>query len=196
MVKKQVKNAPEKSKVTKHARRLSKRFSKLKVRKNEDDKAVLYVGHLPKGFNEKELKDFFGQFGNITKIRVSRSKKTARSRGYAYLEVKGDTPGEGKKIAEIAAKAMNKYMIFDRALDVKVVEETHRDLFKHGNREWKFVPTQAMFRSKKNSEAEEKTPEQRKARIEGLLQKEKEKRDRLKELEIDYTFPGFKEIVD
>jgi len=59
MVKKQVKNAPEKSKVTKHARRLSKRFHKLKVRKNEDDKAVLYVGHLPKGFNEKELKAFF-----------------------------------------------------------------------------------------------------------------------------------------
>jgi len=98
---------------------------------------------------------------------VSRSKKTARSRGYAYLEVQGDKPGEGRKIADIAAKAMDKYMIFDRALDVKVVEETHRDLFKHGNREWKFVPTQAMFRNKKNSE--EKTPEQRKARIEGLL---------------------------
>ena len=56
---KQVKNATEKPKVTKHARRLSKRFSKLKVKKNEDDKAVLYVGHLPKGFNEKELKQFF-----------------------------------------------------------------------------------------------------------------------------------------
>lgn len=35
-----------------------------------------------------------------------------------------------------------------------------------------------------------------KARIEGLLQKEKEKRDRLKELEIDYKFPGYKDIVD
>ena len=41
-----------------------------------------------------------------------------------------------------------------------------------------------MFRNKVNNE--KKSPEDRKARIEGLLQKEKEKRDRLKELEIDY----------
>lgn len=50
-----------------------------------------------------------------------------------------------------------------------------------------------MFRNKIN--AEEKTPEQRKARILGLLQKEKERRDRLKELQIDYDFPGFSALV-
>ena len=86
MVKK-IKDTPKSVKPTKHARRLSKRFSKLKIRKNEDDKAILYVGHLPKGFNEKELKQFFEQFGTITRMRVSRSKKTARSKGYAYLEI-------------------------------------------------------------------------------------------------------------
>ena len=32
--------------------------------------------------------------------------------------------------------------------------------------------------------------------MEGLLQKEKEKRNRLKELQIDYEFPGFKALVD
>ena len=53
-----------------------------------------------------------------------------------------------------------------------------------------------MFRAKKNAEGEGKTAEQKKARITGLLQKEKEKRDRLKELEMDYTFPGYKAIVD
>ena len=41
-----------------------------------------------------------------------------------------------------------------------------------------------IFRKKKNSL--EKTDEERVARIEGLLGKEKEKRDRIKELEIDY----------
>ena len=53
-----------------------------------------------------------------------------------------------------------------------------------------------MFRSAKNSEAETKTDASRKARITGLLQKEKEKRDRLKELEIDYTFGGYQSVVD
>jgi nucleolar protein 15 len=99
------------------------------------------VGHLPHGFNEKELKGFFEQFGEVSRLRVSRSKKTARSKGYAFIEFKGDGVGESKKIAEVAAKAMHNYMAFGRQLSVHTVEEAHRDLFKHGNREWTFVPT-------------------------------------------------------
>ena len=53
---------------------LAKRFNKLKVKAN-DQKKIVYVGHLPKGFNEEELKKFFVQFGKITKTRVSRSPK-------------------------------------------------------------------------------------------------------------------------
>ena len=91
---------------------------------------------------------------------------------------------------------MDKYMIFNKTLDVHVVEEPHFETFRHGNRDWKFVPTQAIFRAKKNADLDSKTPEQRKARVEGLLQKEKEKRDRLKELQIEYEFPGFKALID
>ena len=156
----------------------------------DNGRGVLYVGHLPKGFNESELKNFFQQFGQVTKLRVSRSVKTGRSKGYAFLEF------AERKVAEIAAKAMNSYMIFGRTLDVHIMEEAHKDTFKHGNRDWKFVPTRNMFRSRKNAEAESKTPEQRKARVLGLLQKEKEKRDRLKELELSYTFPGYQAVYD
>ena len=126
----------------------------------------------------------------MTKLRVSRSVKTARSRGYAFLEF------AERKVCEIAAKAMDKYLLFGRELDVHILEEAHKDTFKHGNRDWKFTPTREMFRAKKNAEGESKTPEQRKGRVNGLLQKEKEKRDRLKELEIDYTFSGYKSICD
>ena len=101
-----------------------------------------------------------------------------------------------RKVADIAAKAMNNYMIFGRQLDVHIMEEAHQNTFKHGNRDWKFTPTRQIFRSKKNAEQEGRTPEQRKARVQGLLQKEKERRDRLKELEIDYQFPGYRGIVD
>ena len=52
-----------------------------------------------------------------------------------------------------------------------------------------------MFRNKKNQEEDSRTEDQRKARVTGLLQKEKEKRDRLKELQIDYSFPGYKALV-
>ena len=172
-------------------RQLSRRFHKLKVTK-DSGRAVLYVGHLPKGFNEAELKQFFQQFGQVTKLRVSRSVKTARSRGYAFLEF------AERKVAETAAKAMDQYMIFGRLLDVHVMDadKVHKDTFQHGNRDWKFRPTKQMFRSAKNSEAETKTDASRKARVGGLLQKEKEKRDRLKELEIDYAFGGYQAAVD
>lgn len=57
-------------------RNLSKRFNKLKVKASDKDtKGTVYVGHLPKGFNEDELKKFFEQFGKVTKYRVSRSSK-------------------------------------------------------------------------------------------------------------------------
>ncbi len=36
---------------------------------------VIYVGHLPYGFFEKELSGFFTQFGEVTGVKVSRSKK-------------------------------------------------------------------------------------------------------------------------
>ena len=89
----------------------------------------------------------------MTKLRVSRSVKTARSRGYAFLEF------AERKVAEIAAKAMDKYLIFGRQLDVHIMEDSHKDMFKHGNRDWKFTPTRQIFRSKKNADTEQKTPE-------------------------------------
>ena len=38
-------------------------------------RGVIYVGHLPHGFYESQLKDYFSQFGAVTKVHVSRNKK-------------------------------------------------------------------------------------------------------------------------
>jgi|TARA_B110000285_G_C14943440_1_gene523180 hypothetical protein len=70
-----------------------------------------------------------------------------------------------------------------------MVEAPHRDTFKNGNREWKYVPTKVIFKKKYNND--EKNDVQRAARVEGLLQKEKERRIRFKELGIEYEFSGF-----
>ena len=70
-----------------------------------------------------------------------------------------------------------------------MVEAPHRDTFKNGNRDWKYVPTKVIFKKKYNND--EKNDMQRAARVEGLLNKEKERRIRLKELGIDYEFSGF-----
>ena len=74
---------PEKSSDRKK-RQLAKRFNKLKVTDSKKN-GIIYVGHLPKGFNEEQLKKFFTQFGEITKTRVARSKTTARPKGYGFI---------------------------------------------------------------------------------------------------------------
>ncbi|XP_015686850.1 MKI67 FHA domain-interacting nucleolar phosphoprotein-like, partial [Protobothrops mucrosquamatus] len=36
---------------------------------------VVYVGHIPRGLYESQLKQYFSQFGTVTRLRLSRSKK-------------------------------------------------------------------------------------------------------------------------
>lgn len=38
-------------------------------------KGVIYVGHIPHGFFEQEMRGFFSQFGTVTRLRVARSRK-------------------------------------------------------------------------------------------------------------------------
>ena len=87
---------------------------------------------------------------------------------------------------------MKGYIMFGKQLDCHLVDEPHKDTFKNGNRKWKFIPSQLKFRNAKNSD---KTEVEKAARVKGLLQKEKEKRDRLKELGIKYDFPGYVRFV-
>ena len=68
------------------------------------------------------------------------------------------------------------------------MDKAHKETFKNGNREWKYVPNNVKFRNEKNRE---KTDVEKAQRVKGLLEKEKEKRDRLKELGISYEFPGY-----
>ena len=170
---------------------MTKRFNKLRLKGDDiKKKGIVYIGHLPKGFEEGELRKFFTQFGEVSKLRVSRSKKTARSKGYAFLEF------QDKTVASIAAQTMDGYLMFGKKVECHVVDTPHKDMFKHGNREWNFVPNQMIFRNKKNSETESKTEEQMSERVKGLLQKEKERRIRLRELGIDYDFKGYQGVVD
>lgn len=36
---------------------------------------AIYLGHIPHGFYEKEMKGYFSQFGKVTRLRLFRSKK-------------------------------------------------------------------------------------------------------------------------
>ncbi len=73
--------------------------------------------HLPHGFFEKELLGFFSQFGKLTRVRLSRNKKTGKAKHYAFLEF------QYPEVAAVAADAMNGYFMFKQKLEVKVRAE-------------------------------------------------------------------------
>ena len=80
------------------------KFQKKRVGVSVNKKAgVVYLGRIPGGFEEKEMKIFFGQFGEITRMRLSRSKKTGNSKGFAFIEF------PCQEVAKIVAETMNNY---------------------------------------------------------------------------------------
>merc|ERR1719421_563014 len=81
------------------------------------ERGVVYIGRLPKDFYEPDLHKFFSQFGEITRLRLSRSKNNAHSKGYAYIEY------ELKEVAEVVAQEMNKYFIMSQQIVCELMEK-------------------------------------------------------------------------
>ncbi|XP_069010457.1 MKI67 FHA domain-interacting nucleolar phosphoprotein [Embiotoca jacksoni] len=143
---------------------------------------VVYVGHLPLGLFEPQLKTYFGQFGKVQRLRLSRSKKTGGSKGYAFVEFECDD------VATIVAETMNNYLMGERLIKCHLVppEKVHEKLFVGSQREFKKPSFPAVERYNKKH-----TEEQLAKMTEKLLRKEAKLRKRLAAHGIDYDFPGF-----
>jgi len=91
----------------------------------KEPRGVVHIAHIPNGFHEKEMTEFFNQFGNVTRIRLARSKKNSVVKGYGWIEF------EDLAVAQIVAEAMDNYLLGGRQLVVKLVppEAVHRQLF-------------------------------------------------------------------
>lgn len=81
-------------------------------------RGVLYIKHLPHGFFEEQLRGYFSQFGAITRLRLARSKRTLGSKGYAFIEFRYP------EVAEIAADAMNNYLMFKNIIKTRFIPPT------------------------------------------------------------------------
>ncbi|KAK8025638.1 RNA binding protein [Apiospora arundinis] len=97
---------------------------------------VVYIGHIPHGFFENQLRSYFTQFGDILNLRVSRNKKTGRSKHYAFLEFAEDST------ADYVVKSMDNYLMFGRILKVKRVpkSQVHESLWTGSNKRFKAIP--------------------------------------------------------
>ena len=41
------------------------------------ERGVVYLGHIPHGFYEGEMRSYFAQFGTVTRLKLYRSKKVS-----------------------------------------------------------------------------------------------------------------------
>jgi nucleolar protein 15 len=112
---------------------------------------------------------------------VSRSKKSTKSKGYAYLQF------QHSEVAKIAAEAMNGYMMFGQTLKCHLVPvgSQHPKLFKHANRTMKKKPWKQMEADRHNKE---RTREEHNVRLARLLARDRKRAKRLAQSGIEYTY--------
>ena len=147
---------------------------------------VVYIGHLPHGFYEKELRGFFSQFGDVKNVKVSRSKKSARSKGYAFVGF------ESAAVAAIACNALNGYVMFGQVLKCNIMRraDIHADLFKGCDKKFRTIPWQTIAVEKHDKPLTEAEAVRRQSR---LLRGEKIRRKKIADAGIEYEFDGYAE---
>ncbi|KAJ3555865.1 hypothetical protein NM688_g2344 [Phlebia brevispora] len=143
------------------------------------DRGVIYLGRIPHGFYEDQMKAYFAQFGNVTRLRLSRSKKTGRSKHYAFIEF------DSSEVAQIVAETMDNYLLTGHILTCKVIpkDEVHPELWVGANRKWRVVPNDRISRLQHNKARTEEEQEKAEKR---LLRRQEEKKRKLAETGIEY----------
>ncbi|KAI7894117.1 uncharacterized protein EV154DRAFT_459820 [Mucor mucedo] len=149
-----------------------------------EEKGVIFLGRIPHGFYEKEMKGYFSQFGDITRLRLSRNKKTGNSKHYAFIEF------ESEDVAQIVTETMDNYLLFGKLLQCKLIpsSKVHENLFVGADKVFKPVNTALMNRQCINKP---KTAEALAAKCAKLISNEASMRKKLVDAGIDYDFPGY-----
>ena len=115
---------------------------KLQKKQASSQPGVVYLGRIPHGFYEGQMRSYFSQFGEVSRLRLSRNRKTGRSKHFAFIEFKDAA------VARIVAETMDNYLLLNHMLQCKVVpnDQLHVDTFKGADRKFKVIPTQKIQR--------------------------------------------------
>lgn len=134
-------------KLTSSEKKKLKKQKKAHARRAKTEHGYMYIGHLPHGFYENEIKSYFKQFGRVVRVRLARSNKTGRYKGYGFVEF------ENIDVAQIAAEAMNNYLMFNRILKCHLIpkEKLHKLTFKDAGKPF-HLKLASKYRQKFNAQ--------------------------------------------
>ena len=129
---------------------------------------------IPHGFYEHPMRAYFSQFGDITRLRLSRNRITGRSKHYAFVEF------SSASVAKIVAETMDNYLMYGHILKCKFIpsEQLHPEIWKGANRRFKKTP---WNRIEKKRLDKGKTREKWSSSIEKEQKKRLAKAEKLKE---------------
>ena len=169
-----------------NAEKTMKKLKGVKVDGNEEP-GVVYVGRIPHGFYEHQMRAYFSQFGDINRLRLSRNKHTGASRHWAFVEFKS------AGVAHIVAETMDNYLMFGHILKCKTVpkEQLHENVWKGANKRFKKVPWNQM-EGRKHEVAVGR--EQWTARNEREEKRRADKNKKTKEIGYDFEAPPLKSV--
>ncbi len=110
-------------------------------------------------------------------------------KGYGFIEFNDE------QTAEIAAKTMNNYILFDRILKCNVIEEKNKydKIFKNAKKKFEFNDKYKKLLDKQDKE---QSKEEIKKKINLLLEREEIKRKKMKDEGLNINFPGYKNIIE
>ena len=50
----------------------------------------IYVGNLDYNIHEDDLSEVFGEFGEVTSVKIIRDRETGRAKGFGFVEMSDD----------------------------------------------------------------------------------------------------------
>ncbi|KAI9887601.1 MAG: hypothetical protein M1823_000585 [Watsoniomyces obsoletus] len=158
-----------------------------KTNEGQKQSGVLYIGRIPHGFYEREMRAYFSQFGELTHLRLARNRRTGNSKHYAFLEFASPS------VADITARTMNNYLLFGHILKVHVIptEQIPPHLWKGEGKRNRPVPWNVIERNKL---AKPKPRMVWTKKIEVVTKSRQEKAKQLKAIGYDFEMPILKKV--
>lgn len=143
--------------------------------------AVVYVGRIPHGFYEEQMREYFGQFGTINRLRLSRNKRTGASKHYAFVEF------ASPQVAEVVCETMDNYLLFGHILKVKPMdpERVHESMWVGANRKFQAIPWSKVMKQRFDRK---KSREWWEAHAAKEIERRQAKNEQLQALGIEYSY--------
>ncbi|KAG5207077.1 Ribosomal biogenesis protein Gar2 [Trichophyton interdigitale] len=154
-----------------------------------EEPGTVYVGRIPHGFYEDEMRAYFSQFGDISRLRLSRNRTTGKSKHYAFIEFTSSS------VAKVVAATMQNYLMFGHILKCMYIpkDKVHADMWKGANRRFKKTPWNQI--EKRRLDAGKSRDGWSKA-ISKENSKRTKKAEKMKALGYEYEIPKLKSVEE